>query len=892
MERRPDPKELLEYVKKEERREKKQASGKLKIFLGAAPGVGKTYSMLESALARQQEGLSVVAGLVETHGRRETEVLLEKIEVLPRKKLEYRGKKLQEFDLDGALDCNPNLLLVDEMAHTNVPGSRHNKRWQDIIELLDRGIDVYTTVNVQHIESLNNIVTQITGIVVRETVPDTVFERATGIELVDLPPEDLLQRLAEGKVYVPEDIVTAKENYFRRGNLTALRELALRFTADQVDTEVLLHRRGESIEKIWPTKERLLVCIGPDPDAPKLIRITKRLAKALHAEWIAVSIETANMRYSPSERKNVIAHLRLAELEGAETLMVGGTNIAKDILTIAHERNATKIIVSKKSKKGFWKNLFSKSLADEFVRASSDVDIYILHSEAEEVKTYEKNPLQVENPKLGYLMSILTVIICTAINFIFNNYLDTSTFVMVYLLGVIYISVKGYYGPAIVATFLSALTFDYMFLPPQFMFGISDLQSIITLITMIIVSLIVVNLTILHRKQAEFSRWREFRIANLHLLSKQLAAARGVKKLLEIARRQIEEVFDCKVLALLPNDDNQLEPVLGPSLRPNEPIDRTALTEKDQSVAQWVYELGQIAGHGTETLPENEAIFIPLLGSKGTVGVLQVIPKDPNRFLIPDQLHLLESFANQTALAIEVDRLQEEAQDTKLQRETDKVSNILLTYISDSMRPPLIDIIGSTNNLIALGEQLNSEPIRILSTDISENAEELNHLVNNLSQIIRLETGPSPTKKLHSLEKVINAALKRLSRRLEKRPVLVKMPESLPKLYFNSVFLEQVFFNILENAIKYTPPLSPIDIFVYVEKPRVLVSIEDQGPGLAIDEINKIFEKFYRGQSITNVGGMGLGLAICQKIIFMHGGDIWAENRLGGGAIFRFTLPL
>ena len=884
MEQRPNPKELLKYVQKEEQQ---QLQGKLKIYLGAAPGVGKTYSMLKDAIEKSGDGLDVVAGIVETHERPETKTLLKNFEILPKKTLAYRGKEFQEFDLDGALKRRPHILLVDEMAHTNAPGARHNKRWQDIMELLERGIDVYTTINVQHIESLNNIVTQITGVVIRETVPDTMLEKAHAIELIDLPPEDLIKRLKEGKVYVSTEAGLAIEHFFRKGNLIALRELALRITAEQVNTEVLLHRHGTSIEKIWPTAERLLVCIVPNPHAPKLIRSTFRMAKRLRTEWTALYVDTPDSPLLEEERRNIIQYLQLVEQLGGQALTIGGTDVVKEVLHFVRDHNITKVILGKKPRSR-WQDFFKQSLADELVREGEDIDLYILRDcfDKPRVTNRIRNSA---TPKMAYLISLLTIFICSTINFFFFKHSGLSTLIMVYFLGIISVSTRGFFGPSLLASVLSVFLLCSIFIPYPFQQLLSDPQPLIMLISMFFVSQVISHLTILRKHQADFLRIRERRTATMHLLSKQLAKTRGVKQLLEILVGCISDVFNSQALALLPNQSQQLIPIIGKKAD-------LSLTPKEQSVAQWVFEMGQIAGLGTQTLPDNESLYVPLLGSKGALGVLRVLPKDPNQFCIPEQLHLLEGFCNQTAMALEVDRLQSESNSIKIQMETDKVRNVLLKSISDNMHIPVIDIMDSADQIIETGYQLNSSEIQALGNNIYDHSKDLNHLINKVSQITRLETTEStPIKKLHSistLNKVINVAIKSLGKSLNHRTININLPTHFPKIYFNRVFLEQVFFNIIENAAKYTPFNTPIDISVQLQQDKVLLSIEDHGPGLALEEINKIFEKFYRGQAITNIQGMGLGLTICQKIIHLHGGEIWAENRPGGGAIFYFTLPL
>lgn len=875
MDKRADPKKYLEYIQFE-------SVGKLKIFLGAAPGVGKTYTMLEEAVVRKKEGLDVVVGLVETHGRTETEAFLANLEVLPRRILSYREIEIKEFDLDAALARKPSLILVDEMAHANVPGARHKKRWQDIFELLDRGINVYTTLNVQHIESLNNIITQITGIVVRETVPDTVIDRARAIELIDLPPDDLIKRLVEGKIYLPSDISTATEHFFQKSNLSALRELALRITADKVDIEVLLYKKGESIKKILPATERLLVCVGPDIDSLRLIRSTFRMAKSLHAKWIAVTIETPKLHASEESRQKIMQYLVFAEQLGGETLIIGGTDIATEIVNLAHEHNVTKIILGKKIKSR-WKELFNRSLANDLVRQSIDIDLYILRGNSSKDYSKLSNAKKTATLKTTYFLGFLTVIICSVINIFFYTYMQPSSIMLLYLLGIIFVSTKGHKGTAYFTSILSVITINFLFITPLFSLNIQDPKDLIALLGMLLVSLLVAHFTVLTKLQADSMRIREKRIAAIDLLNKQLARTRGLEQLLKISVKHLSEVFNCNVLVLMPDKDLNLIPT---GRHGDKQLD-----QKEQSVAQWVYELGQIAGYGTETLPDNKAIYIPLIGTKGPIGVLQVLPKEQSQQLLPEQLHFLEWFSNQIAMALEVDRLQEDAKKAELQKVTDQVRNVIMKYISDIMREPLVDIMNSSNGLIEISRQLNSNIIEALGNNIYNNSEEINHLINNISQIAQLESSEfTLTKKPHSLHDVALAALKSLTRRIKHRPIYMRLPNSFPNVPFNKVFLEHVFFNIIENAIKYTPSNSPIDISGILETERVVISIADHGPGLALQEIKRIFLKFYRGQ--TNIKGMGLGLAICQKIITIHGGEIWAENRPEGGAVFRFTLPI
>jgi two-component system, OmpR family, sensor histidine kinase KdpD len=611
MDLRPNPKELLELIKQEELTQLKDNRGKLKIFLGAAPGVGKTYAMLEGALEAKKEGIDVVVGLVETHGRQETEILLNKLEILPKQAINYKGKDRLEFDLDGVLRRDPKLVLVDELAHCNISGARHNKRWQDILELLDSGIDVYTTINVQHIESLNNIVAQLINVIVRETVPDTILDKAHAIELVDLPPEDLIKRLKEGKVYVSADIIgLATDHFFRKENLIALRELAFRITAEQIHAEELLRRMRGSIEKIWPHKERLLVCIGPDLIAAKLIRSAFRMAKRLKADWIAVHVELPQVKLSESDHNNVIRNLQLVEQLGGQAFDIGGTNIAKEIINFSRECNITKIILGKTSRSRF-KEIFNPSLANELVHLGDDLDLHILSN-------------NIKN----------------------NNFIKTIKIKEPY--NFMIIAGLGFSGLCLLINYL---VFKYLDLNPEF----NNKQYLLNFIITVLFSQIIYYLLVFTKKREKFFCAREQRTATLHLLNKKLAYTRGVQQLLNIAIVHVARVFNSEVLILLPDNSNTSMHSL---IAYNQNNQKVTLSPKEESVAEWVYKLGQIAGLGTETLPDNDAIYLPLLGSNSSIGVMRVLPFVPRDLSTPAQRHLLENFCNQTAMALEVEMLQ------------------------------------------------------------------------------------------------------------------------------------------------------------------------------------------------------------------------------------------
>lgn len=881
-EQRPSPEKLLQRVQEEERKEQ---CGKLKIYLGAAPGVGKTYAMLEDALAKRAQELDVVIGVVESHGRKEIEVMLKNFEILPRQLVNYREKNLSEFDLDAALKRNPGLILIDEMAHTNVPGLRHAKRWQDIKEILDRGIDVCTTLNVQHIESLNDVVSQIIHAPIKETVPDSMLELADTIELVDLPPEDLLKRLQEGKVYFPEQASIAKDRFFRKGNLIALRELALRATAELVNVQVLLYRQGLGIQHVWPTKDKILVCIGPGIESTKLIRTARRLATSLQAEWIAVYVETPRLQSSEEERNNAIQNLRLAEQLGAQTRILTGFDLVKEVMSFAREQNVTQIVIWKHIRSR-WRNLFSKNLADEVVRQSGEIDVHIVTGTIDDTKVQKTIvPYKQTIPWKIYGVVLGVVALATLIDFILFPYLHVGSLIMVYLLGVTIVALMGQIGPSIFASVISVLAYGFFFIPPYLSFDISDIENIFMLIVMLLVAQTISHLTLLSHRQAENARLAEQRTAALHTLSRQLASTRGFDKLLTIAVNYIADVFDSEVMALLPENGHL-------SIRAKSKTEKT-LNAKEQGVAQWVYDLGQIAGLGTDTLPFSDAIYVPLLASQSNLGVIRVRPIQPERLFTPEQMHLLEACANQAALALEVDRLQDQTRKSELKTETNRAQNALLQSVSRDLRAPLVSVIGAASTLMEIGSELDARAVKKIGNTIYLESEQLSRLINNLLQMTYLEAEEIKLqKKYYSFGDVVALVINTSTKKLGKKPVHIRLPVDLPKIPFDQVLIQEVLINLIDNAIKFTSPESPIEISARIEKYKVVISIEDQGPGIVADEVNKLFEKFYRGRKLTAERGLGLGLAICRGIIKAHGGEIWAENREGGGAIFRFTLPL
>lgn len=880
---RPNPDALLARVQAEEAR---QQRGRLKVFFGAAAGVGKTYAMLEAAHEQQAAGVDVLAGWVDTHGRQETQALLEGLVVLPRRQVNYRGATVPEFDLDAALQRRPQLILVDELAHTNAPGARHPKRWQDVDELLQAGIDVYTTINVQHLESLNDVVAQITNVVVRETVPDSFLEQADEVELIDLPPDELLQRLREGKVYIPQQADRALHSFFRKGNLIALRELALRRTADRVDAQMQEYMRDHAIAHTWPTAERILVCVSPSPLAERLVRAATRMASGLRAEWIVAYVETpAALRLPDFANDRVARTLQLAEQLGAETVTLTGQSVSEAILSYAHSRNVTKIIAGKPTHRR-WRDIFFGSVLDDLVRNSGAIDVYVISGEDAEGRTSPAVVLERTSPWSAYARALVVVGVCTFAAWLVFPYLAEANLIMIYLLGIVFAAMRYGRGPAVLASVLSVVAFDLFFVVPYLSLAVSDTEYVITFAVMLLVALVISTLTVRLRRQALAASERERRTAALYAMSRDLARIPDVADLLSAATKHIAGVFNSRVAVLLPDGAGH------PVIQAAAPEEFTLSTD-EEAVAQWAYEHSQTAGAGTDTLPGADAIYTPLLAARGTLGVLGVRPGRARQFVAPEQLHLLETFASQTALAVERAQLAEEAERTRIQIETERLRSSLLSSVSHDLRTPLAAIVGAASSLADDDESLDPVTRRELAQTAYEEATRLNRLVSNLLDMTRLESGTVEVhKEWQSLEEVVGAALARLESLLGKRHVSTRLDRNLSLVPLDGVLIEQVFVNLLENAVKYTPLESPIEVGAWSSEDSVTVEVADQGPGIPTEDETRIFDKFYRGRHRRSGLGVGLGLAICQAIVAAHGGRIWVEARAGGGASFRFTLPL
>lgn len=876
-ENRRNPDELLALAKQQEAEAKR---GKLKIFFGAAPGVGKTYTMLQDAKLRRDEGLDVVIGIVESHGRLETKALFNHFEVLPRLPITYRDKTLEEFDIDGALARHPAVIIVDEMAHTNVPGCRHNKRWQDIKELIDRGIDVYTTLNVQHVESLNDIVAQITGVRVAETVPDSIIDQANIIELVDLSPDDLLKRLQEGKVYLSEQAQLAADGFFRKANLVALRELALRFTAERVNTEVQLQRLNQTADNIWLTTERLLVCVGADESSAKLVRAARRMATRLQAEWTAVYVDSPRLRLSDEEKMAVHKNLRLAEQLGAQTAVISGRDVVKEVIAYATLHNVSKIVLSKQIRPR-WKDLLFGSLVDELVRNSKDIDIYIIRDDSVKKEKSVWFTRTRRSPFKSYLSSSLYVILTTVISYLLQPYI-ASNIIMLYLLMVILVAMRGQRGPAVWASIFSVLVYDFLFIPPIFSFAVNDAAYIITLVTMLAASQIISHLTLLAQEQTENARNRERYLTELQLLSKKLAQQWQIEDVLKIGVNYIAEILDSEVYALMPQKNKQL--VIAATSK----NDSETLVGKQLAVAQWVYELMQPAGLGTDTLPNSESLYLPLIASEKILGVLQIKPHKEKQAFNSEQFRILQSCSNQIATKLDVINLHLHAQEIRAEIDNERVRNALLNAVSHDLRTPLTSIMGASSSLMTMTQGETKE----LAQTIYSQSARLDRLITNLLQVAVLDDGKIKIlKELNSLEEVIGTSLKFLSKELRSHPLTLNIAKDLPLVKFDSLLLEQVLINLLENASNYTQPKTPIAINAYVKGGSIECVVSDQGNGIAQDELNLIFGKFYRGKNTNQITGSGLGLTICQAIIQAHGGTMWATLNQPHGLSFYFTLP-
>ncbi len=906
---RPDPVQLLEQARREEAA---ATRGRLKIFLGMAPGVGKTYAMLSAARRIARDGVDVVAGIVETHGRAETEEILLGLDLLPRRKVEYRGVQLEEFDLDAALARRPEVLLVDELAHTNVPGpgGKFEKRWQDVHECLSRGIDVFTTLNVQHIESLNDVVAQITGVKVTETVPDSVVDQADEIELVDLPPDALIERLRAGKVYQAENArraVDPADGFFRKGNLAALRELALRRTASWVDAQMRQYKADRGIRAVWPAGERIIVAVSPSPMSAKLVRAAKRMAAGLHADLLAVYVQTPRTQNLPqADRERVVETLRLAESLGAHTSTLEAHDAAKELIAFARSRNVSRIVVGKTERSRLRDALFG-SFVGNLIRSSGDIDIYVIRGETGESVEPGSGSAVIPRARRGgaralsgrYGAAVLIVVaISLACGAVFSR-LELANIAMVYLAGVVIAAARLGRGPAVLAAVLGVASLDFFFVTPRGSFAVSDVQYLLTFAVMLGVGLLIAGLTTRLRELAASARDREQRTSMLYALSRDLAAAQDAHQVSTVAARHVHDAFHADaVIAVLSN--GPAGPMLEPLAFAGQP---DWFDTREQGVARWAIEHGKSAGLGTVRLPAAAARYTPLRGAAGRAGVLAVRPREAADVLETPQLLLLDTFSSQIASALERVALIEGQQTARLEARTERLRSALLSSVSHDLRTPLASIAGAASTLEQGHDTLDASTRLGLTRGIVQESRRLSDLIANLVFATRLDAGGIT---LHrdwtTVEEIVGVGLARHRDALAARPFRVSIPTQLPLLRVDNAMLPQVIDNLVDNALAHTPAGTPISIDAWSTGAHLVVRVADEGPGLPDEELSRVFLRFYRGRSPRSDGeaslpaasrvGMGLGLTICEGIIKAHQGRIWAERNAPRGVAFMFSLPV
>ena len=887
--KRPSPEALLEAARREESR-----AGRLKIFVGAAPGVGKTYEMLQQARARKRDGYDIVVGIVEAHGRRETEALQEGLEVVPRKRLEYKGQWLEEMDLDAVLARRPAIVLVDELAHTNAPGSRHPKRYLDVEELLDSGINVYTTVNIQHIESLNDVIAQITHIRVRETVPDSVFDRADAVELVDITPDDLIERLKEGKVYVPEQAERALAHYFSPGNLTALRELALRRTADSVDEQLLTHMQTHAIPGPWAAGDRILVCISEDARAAGLVRYGKRLADRLHAPFSALYVETRrSLQYTEVERDRIADTLRLAQALGGEALTIpsGERNIADDVIAFARAHNATQIIIGK-STRSRWFEIMHGSVVHDLVRRSGNISVHVIAGEAIESEPLPKKTVRTaETPPAfdprAYGFSSLAVALAVGLGELLWQWIGLENIDLVFLMAIVGIAVRFGLGPSVFASVISALCYNFFFTDPYYTFSVSDTKDVIAIVFFTTVAVIVSNVAARARIQAITAMARARTTESLYTFSRKLAGVGTIDDVLWATAYQIALMLKVRVVLLLPENSSI-------AVRAGYPPEDT-LDEADLAAANWSWQNNRAAGRGSETLPGAKRLFLPMRTGRGPVGIIGIDSDKVGPILTPDERRLLDALIDQAALAIERVHLVEDMDRVKRTVETERLRSALLTSISHDLKTPLAAVLGAAGALRHLSGKLSNNEKADLLTTIIDESERLNRFIANLLDMTKLESGAvAPNIALHDVSEIVGSALRRAGPILARHSIELDLAPALPMIKVDPVLFEQVVFNILDNASKYAPPGSTIRIQAWREKELILLQVIDEGEGIPSGDLEHIFDKFYRVQKGDQVrAGTGLGLAISRGFVEAMRGTITAANRTDRkGAVFTIRLPI
>jgi two-component system sensor histidine kinase KdpD len=891
-EQRPSPDALLETARQEA-----GSAGKLRIFVGAAPGVGKTYEMLQHAQAKRKEGVDVVVAVVETHGRKETEALLQGFEVIPRKSILYKGQAIEEMDLDAVIARHPRVVLVDELAHTNAAGSRHPKRYLDVEEILSHNIDVYTTVNIQHIESLNDVIAQITGIRVRETVPDSIFDRADAIELVDVTPDDLIQRLKEGKVYVPQQAERALAHFFSATNLTALRELALRRTADRVDEQLLAQMQAHAISGPWAAGERILACISEDPRGAGLVRYAKRLAERLHAPFVALSVESRRTAQLTEEERDRIADtLRLAQaLDGEAATIPGGTRrIADDILSYAHANNITHIIIGK-STRSRWFEIVNGSVVHDLVRGAGNISVHVLAGEhgpgapipKKNVSTAKR---QEPFPFGPYAVALVAVALALGVSELIKSPLGVENVDLVFLTAIVAVAVRFGLFPSLFASAVASLCYNFFFLPPIYTFTIADPTNVAAFVFFIIMAAVVSNVAARPRAQAETAMARVRTTEALYAFSRKLAGVATLDDVLWATTYQIALMLKVRVVILLPQDGTI-------AVKAGYPPEDT-IGDADVAAAKWAWEHDRSAGRGSDTLPGAKRLFLPMHSGRGIIGIIGIDNDKTGPLLTPDQRRLLDALSDQAALAIERVHLVEDMERVKRTLETDRLRSALLTSISHDLKTPLAAILGAGGTLRDFSAALSEAQKAELTGTIIDESERLNRFIANLLDMTRLESGALVANVAPcDLGEIIGSALRRAGKILARHHLEVDIAADLPMLDLDAVLIEQALFNILDNAAKYAPEGSKIRIQSWREASIVQLQILDEGDGVPPGDLELIFDKFHRVNKTDSVRpGTGLGLAISRGFVEAKGGTVTAANRTdrrgAGGAVFTIRLPV
>jgi two-component system sensor histidine kinase KdpD len=888
LEKRPSPEALLAAARREEGR-----VGRLKIFVGAAPGVGKTYEMLQTGNARKRDGYDVVVGVVETHGRKETAALLDGMEIVPRRRVEYRGQGIEEMDLEAIIARRPQIVLVDELAHTNAPGSRHPKRYLDVQELLEAGIDVYSTVNVQHIESLNDVVAQITRVRVQETVPDAIFDRADDVKLVDLTPDDLIQRLKDGKVYVPKQAERALENFFSPTKLTALRELALRRTADRVDDQLRSQMRAQAIEGPWAAGEHVLVCVSEDPRSAGLVRAAKRIADRLHGQWTALYLETQRSHdLSEDQRDRIAEALRLAQtLEGeAVTIPGGGGRIAEDILAYAHHNNVTQIIIGKSSRSR-WFEILNGSVVHELVRKAGNIGVHVIAGDdaapPNPSKKLQAAPVARPFNTVAYLTAAGAVGAALAVSELVVPFVGVESVDLVFLTAIIGTAVRFGLWPSIAASVMASLCYNFFFMPPVFTLTIADPRNVSALFAFLVVGVVVSQLAARVRKLALTAVGRARTTEALYAFSRKLAGVGVMDDVLWVAAHQAALMLKVRVVLLLPEGDSV-------AVKAGFPPEDT-LDSADLAAARWAWENNRPAGRGADTLPGAKRLFLPMRTGRGPVGIVGVDSDRTGPLLTPDERRLLDALTDQTALAVERVHLVNDMDRVQRSVENERLRSALLTSLSHDLKTPLSAVIGTAGTLRDYSGKLSELQKAELVTQIIDESERLNRFIANLLDMTKLESGAViPRSSLHDLSEVIGGALRRTERILVRHRIELHLEPDLPMLALDPVLFEQVLFNLLDNAAKYAPEGTLVEIMGRREDRAVVIEVIDEGPGFPPSDLERVFDKFYRAEKGDHVrAGTGLGLAISRGFVEAMHGEIIALNRVDrSGAIVNIRFPI